>query len=97
MSWTRDPDMKMIVVWKRAVRLLHHFSGSDARGERRANSLSVGEEPCPQRRGYENMSHVRWLVAHQGSHERPVLRVVEVRAWPADRRPVSAELNEMAS
>ncbi len=94
-SGARDPNVKVIVVGKRAVRLLHHFRGSHAQGQRGSDSLGVSEQPGAQRRGDENVSHVGRLVSYQGSHERPVFRIIEVRPRPADRRPVSTELNEV--
>jgi hypothetical protein len=88
--------MKVIVVRKRAVRLLHDFRSSNAGGERRSDAFGVRKQPGSERGGHENVSHVRGLVADHGRHERPVFCIVEVRARPADRGAVAAELNKVA-
>jgi hypothetical protein len=95
-AWTRDSNVKMIVVWKRAVRLLHDLGSSNARSERRSNAFGVCEQPRSKWRGDENVGDVRGLVADHCRDQRPILGIVEVRARPANRSGVAAELNEVA-
>jgi hypothetical protein len=96
MARTSDSNVKMIVVRKRAVRLLHDLGSSNAQSERCPNALGVRKQPCSKWRGDENVRDVRRLVADHGRDQRPILCIVEVRARPANRSGVAAELNEVA-
>ena len=89
-SRTADAYVKVIVVGKHAARLLHQLGRAHPRVLLRAGALGVGEQSRAERRRNEQVRDVRLGVADQGVDERPVLRVVEVRARPGRSRSVAA-------
>lgn len=96
MARAGDSNVEMIIVGKSRMRLLHDFRGSNARAQGGTDAFSVSEQPGAQWRCNENVRYVCGLVADHGRHECPVFCVIEVGAWPADRRPIAAELDEAA-
>ena len=90
-----DANVEVVVVRQRPVRLLQHLGRAHADARRDAHLLGVREQAGAQRRGHEEVGHVRLGIGHERGDERPVLRVVEVRAGPARRGAVAAELDEV--
>ena len=95
--WWRDTrsDVEVVIVRERAVRLRHHFGGAHAYRIGSSDLLRVREQPRAERGRHKEIAHVRPPIADQRRHERPVPRVVELRAWPARRSTVAQERHEV--
>jgi len=95
MARASNSNVEVVVVWKRAARLLHDLRGPDASAHRSSDAFCKSEQSGAQRSGHEDVRYMRRFVTEHRRDKGPVLCVVEVCPRPSDGGRVSAELNEV--